>query len=364
MGIGEFDTDHRRQSFTDILALQGELLLLKEFVLLPVGIEDTGKRGFKSLQMRSAARGVNGVGETKKILVIPFVVLEGNLHQIVLFSFVGGLELLLDINRLSGKTSLATVLVKVLNKFRHPTLIMEGLIPARTLIGQADPHPTVQKGHFTETCGQEIEGKLIGLEEGEIGTESLLSATQMSWADHLHIPYGDTRLKPLMIMGAIPEDIDIKKLGEGIDHRDPYAMQATRSLIGLPIKLSASMKNRKHYLKGGFFRIGGVTINRNSTPVVRYGNAVVKVDGHIDLITVARDGLIHTVVDHFEHQVVQTLSPGLANIHTRSHSDCIEPLQNNDTVRPIFVYRGRHTLLHAHLSHHFVSTIGIESAGF
>ncbi|MNN70202.1 hypothetical protein D3C81_1860390 [compost metagenome] len=56
--------------------------------------------------------------------------------------------------------------------------------------------------------------------------------------------------------------------------------------------------------------------DRNAAAVIDDRNAVVLMDNHIDLVAIAGQGLVNTVVDYFPHQVVKAAGAGGADIHT------------------------------------------------
>src|SRR5262249_52841915 len=61
--VGDLDTDDGRQALPDIVAGEVVVLLLEEFLLLGVSVDDAGEGGPKSLVVGAAFVGVDGVGE-------------------------------------------------------------------------------------------------------------------------------------------------------------------------------------------------------------------------------------------------------------------------------------------------------------
>jgi hypothetical protein len=70
--------------------------------------------------------------------------------------------------------------------------------------------------------------------------------------------------------------------------------------------------------------------HRDAATVVGDGDAVVRVQDDPDLVAVARERLVHRVVDDLVHKVVQAARPGRADVHAGSFADRFEPLQNGD----------------------------------
>ena len=71
-------------------------------------------------------------------------------------------------------------------------------------------------------------------------------------------------------------------------------------------------------------------IDRNAAPVVGHGEEPVRSEFHLDKGGVARQSLVHRVVDDFGEQVVQRLLVGAADIHARPPADRLETLENLD----------------------------------
>ncbi|MOA57180.1 hypothetical protein D3C78_1813100 [compost metagenome] len=74
-------------------------------------------------------------------------------------------------------------------------------------------------------------------------------------------------------------------------------------------------------------------------------------DGDFDGICVASQRFVNGVVQHFEHHVVQTGAVlGIANVHAGALAYCIQTLQDFNTVRAVFLFAHKTTLLSASAS--------------
>jgi hypothetical protein len=78
-----------------------------------------------------------------------------------------------------------------------------------------------------------------------------------------------------------------------------------------------------------------VRIDRDAAAVVGHGQPATFLQLHLDEGRVARDGLVHGVVDHLGEEVVQGLLVRAADIHARPAADGLEPLQHLDGGRVI-----------------------------
>ena len=71
-------------------------------------------------------------------------------------------------------------------------------------------------------------------------------------------------------------------------------------------------------------------IDRDAAAVVGHGEPAAFLQLHLDEGRVARDRLVHGVVDHLGEEVVQGLLVRAADIHARAAADGLEPLQHLD----------------------------------
>ena len=56
-------------------------VLVHQFLVAGVLVEDAGQRGLEAGEVRAAAGGVDVVGEAEDLLVVAVVVLEGHFHD-------------------------------------------------------------------------------------------------------------------------------------------------------------------------------------------------------------------------------------------------------------------------------------------
>ena len=66
--------------------------------------------------------------------------------------------------------------------------------------------------------------------------------------------------------------------------------------------------------------------------VVDDPEAAVGLDGHLDVVAEARQGLVHGVVHDLVHQVVQTALAGGSDVHAGPFANGLEALQDGDVA--------------------------------
>lgn len=107
-------------------------------------------------------------------------------------------------------------------------------------------------------------------------------------------------------------------------------MQAARGLVGFARELAARVQRAEDHLECRFFRKLGVRIDRNAAPVVAHEARAVLQDLHLNAVGMARDRLVHRVVENLGHHVMQRALVGAANIHAGAFSDGFEPFEHLD----------------------------------
>ena len=78
------DRNNGCQAFTDILTCKIVLIILKEFVLAGIVVNNTSQGSSETLFMGSTFMGMNVVSETHDILVVTSCVLHGNFYSDVI----------------------------------------------------------------------------------------------------------------------------------------------------------------------------------------------------------------------------------------------------------------------------------------
>src|SRR5438067_159391 len=93
----------------------------------------------------------------------------------------------------------------------------------------------------------------------------------------------------------------------------------------------------------------------NAITVVDHGDCIVGVDGDVDLGAIASERLVHGVVDHLVHEVVETAAGHRSDIHRRTASHRLQALEHLDRIGLVaavaLVFRGsRFCLRHSRSS--------------
>jgi hypothetical protein len=107
-------------------------------------------------------------------------------------------------------------------------------------------------------------------------------------------------------------------------------VQTAGGLVGLARELAARVEGAEDHLQRGFVGEFRVRVDGDAAAVVADGDGMVFVKLHLDAAGMARHRLIHGVVEHLGHQMVQRAVIGAADIHAGAFADGLQPLQHLD----------------------------------
>lgn len=132
---------------------------------------------------------------------------------------------------------------------------------------------------------------------------------------------GDAAAELLRDELTVTGDFDPDVIGQRVDDRDTDAVQTAGGLVGLAAELAARVQGTQDDFQRGLVRELGVRIGGDATPVVGHGARPVGMQLDPDAVGVTGDGLVHGVVEHLCHQVVQRSFIGAADVHAGAFAD-------------------------------------------
>ena len=103
---------------------------------------------------------------------------------------------------------------------------------------------------------------------------------------------------------AIAADANLGSLGQGVDNGNADTMKAARHLVAVIVELATCMKDGQNDLDGGDFLLG-MLVNGDATTIIDNSNAVVFVNGHLNMRAEACKSLVNGIVHNLIHQMVQ-----------------------------------------------------------
>ena len=273
--------------------------------------------------------GVDVVDEREGVLVVPVLVLQGDVD----------LDVVLD-GREGDHLRVQRLLVPV-QPFHEldqaalgeELLLLHLVLP---LVAEDDRDALVQERELTEAVGERRVAELQHREHFGVGLEGDGGAGALGLAEDAERLGGLATGKGHVMPAAVAVHHHLEPLREGVDHRHADAVQAAGHLVGRLVKLATGVQHRQRQFDAGNL-LDGMDIDRNTATVVDHGNDVVFLDGDGDQVAVAGQRLVDRVVHHLVHEMVQPVLPGGPDVHGRPLPDRLQPLQNLDGTCAVFL---------------------------
>ena len=124
-------------------------------------------------------------------------------------------------------------------------------------------------------------------------------------------------------------------------------METTGGLICLIVELSTRMQGRQDDTLRGHTLL--VHPDRDTTAIIAHGTCAIRGQRHPYISAVSCQMLIDRVIYDLVDQVIETTLSHRTDVHTRSHTDRLQPLEDRNTRRIIL-------LCHKHSCFYSIST--------
>ena len=141
--------------------------------------------------------------------------------------------------------------------------------------------------------------------EGYHGACSL----RIALPDDLQLIDGFSSLVALAVNLSLMVDSNLQPVGKSVYYGSSHSVEPSGNLVSPAAELSPGVKDGKY----NFYRRQSrlvVDAHGNSPPVVDDGNGIVRVNGHLDILTEAGQSLVHGIVHDLIDQVMQACRPG------------------------------------------------------
>ena len=320
--IGQLYRHHAREPFLEVFTREILVLFLQEFFSPCSFVHTPGESRPEAGDMCSPLDGVDEVREPEDTLEVPVIVLQTQIHRgAVLLTGYG--------DRLGEEHGLSAV--QVFDERLHASVVLVLLDFLLPLVLEDDGKARVQECQFPQPCTQHI-GRVFDLFENfAVGHEMHQCPVLFRWSPLRKVGHGNSPFEPLGPGLPVPADGDHEPFGKGVHHGDPYAVEPSAHLVGGIVELSPRMEGRQHHLGRGT-SVGGVRVGGDPPAVVLDRNAFIRVDRYVNSRAIPADGLVNRVVHHFVDQVVKPPGSRIADVHSRTFADGLQPLQDLDAA--------------------------------
>ena len=316
--LGHLHAHHGGESLLEVLGLDvvGKLGLLEHLFLVTVLLQSTAQGRTETIEVRTAFVSVDVVHKTVNRFRIASVVGQCHFdgHTIAFGN---------EVNDVRNQRSATLVhplheFLQALGAVEHlETGLAIGLNGLRTQVGKRKVDARIQVAKVTQTLGQTIPFEHRFGEDRVIGMEGDGRAGIFRVANDLHTRHRLAESILLTIDVSLAMNLGNKVVRQCIDAAHAHAMKTTGNLVGVLVKLATSVQHGHNDLKGRTLLLL-MHVHRNASSVIDHLDGVTGKDIDLDVVAIAGQGFIDTVIDHLAHKVMQTLHAGIANIHGRT----------------------------------------------
>ena len=227
--------------------------------------------------------------------------------------------------------------VQILHKAANAALVahtvltvLAGGFVRGALIAQGDAHACIQKAFFPQALEQGIIIIFGGFAEHfGIRLKSNGGAVGGSSPDAAQLAVRLAAVEALFIFRTVAAHTHPQPLRAGVYHAGAHAVQTAGHLVAgiFAAKLAAGVQHGEH---NGHRRQAGIGlhIHGNAAAVIHHFNDVVRLDGHLDMVTVASQRFVDGVIHDLVHQMVQAPRAGGTDVHTGALAHSLQALQN------------------------------------
>ncbi len=198
-----------------------------------------------------------------------------------------------------------------------------------TLVRQADLKALVQERHLLEPRAQGFEVEVGRLEDLVVGPEGDRGSRAVGVLVARERRLGDPVAVGLPPHASLAADLDVQGGRQGVDDRDADAVQTSRDRVAGPAELPTGVQHRQDDLDRRS-ALARDDIDRDAAPVVDDPYPTVGLEGDLDVIAVARQGLVDRVVHDFVDQVVKPPLARRADVHAWPLTDGFEAFEDGD----------------------------------
>ena len=265
--------------------------------------------------MGTAFFSVNVVYIGKDIFTVGIAVLHCNFYDdTVLFAF--------QVNRFS--VDFIFVVINIIYKFNDTATKVEGFsFTTFAFITQGNGDAFIQERKLTNTHTQSFVAINQFGENGSVRFEVNGSTGFSSVTFYIKLGSSFALFKSNAIAFTATTNFYIHAFRKCVNASYTYAVQTAGNFITAIAKFTTGVENGHNNFNcrfAFFFH----HINRNTTTIIAYGNTVIFVDDYTNVVTIACQSFVDTVIDNFINQMMQTTSRGTTNIHCRSFTYCFQ----------------------------------------
>ena len=321
--LGDLDRDDREQPLEQVVARGLGLTVLLQPCLLGVLVHGAGVGAAEAREVHPAVAGGDHVGVAEQLGGVALGVDEADvhLHLVHLAAEAAGrrVEQLLALGQGAREAG-------------HPALVVEDLLLVGALVGKLDAQAAGQVADLAHPAAHPAVVELEPLlEDAGVGHEVhpgpglALGGLSHDLERLLDLAAGEL---DAVVLAPAPH-LDDHPVGERVDHAGAHAVEAARDLVGALFELAAGVQLGVDHLDRGL-ALAGHHVHGDAAAVVLHAGGAVLVQGDLDGVGVARQGLVDGVVQNFGEELVEAVGAGAGDVHRRALAHALQPLEHLD----------------------------------
>ena len=218
------------------------------------------------------------------------------------------------------------------------------------LVRETQPQPGIEVGHLPKTGSQYLVFKLRRFENSIVRPEGDGRSRAIRFTNYFNFPKGFANTVLLLKNLALAMYFYPHIGRQCIDAGNTHAVQTSRYLIGVFIKLAPCVQHRHDHLQGRLIQLF-VHTRGNTAPIVSDRDRIIRMDHKIYVCTITRQVLIDRVIDDLPYQMVESLGICTSNIHARPLAHGFEPFECRNITGIVVRRVGSNVLSLFHIIH-------------
>ena len=311
------------EAFKDIVAGDRHVFVLQQGIVFCVLVDRAGEGSAEAAAVRAAVRIWNGIRVAKELLVVGISIVQTNLDDHLV-------PRALDHDRLGVHESF--VFDQAVDKFFHAEWVNDLHRPRSilALIKECERERSIDVSQIIQAgddaLGFELDCFLENLRIWQEGDERACLLGGFDLGDHMQALLCCASLERHSMDLTIASHFDFEPLGNRVNALRADAVGSARVFVVALAVFSAGVQAGENEFHAGdaFFL---VDIDGNAASVVANGNRTIRMNGHIDMGTMACQKFIDRVVKNLAHAMVERTFVGAADVHAGLFTHGLQSLE-------------------------------------
>ncbi len=247
-GVRHLDRNDAGQSFADVVAGEVGIRLFEFVELAGNAVDRVGEDSFETFEVGTAFVRTNVIGKPNQIIRIGIgAPLEGCLDLNIVFFTLNIDDV--RVNRCFFTVDVSDILFEA-------AFVLVGFAMGRgwALVGKGDAYARIQISQFPKATGKGCIVKFDASCKNSLIGQKGNPSTALDYGGGLRLQRcnGSTTFIALLVFLTIAPDGHFEPAREGVNHRNPNTVQATRHLVATATELTACMKHCQYGFEGRF----------------------------------------------------------------------------------------------------------------